>query len=134
MIVADATLLAYLVLSGEHTSQAEALFDRDPTWLVPALCMSELRSVMSKYVRRDLLTVADAVVALERVAAIVDGHQHEVDSRDVLTLARKSKCTSYDCEYVSLAMQLGVMLVTHDKQVLSAFPKTAVTAAEFLAG
>jgi len=45
----------------------------------------------------------------------------------VLELAVRSRCTAYDCEFVALAKQLGVPLVTSDRQVLAAFPETAVS-------
>lgn len=33
-----------------------------------------------------------------------------------------SNCSAYDCEFVSVAMRLGVKLLTADKKVLMAFP------------
>lgn len=55
------------------------------------------------------------------------GAEHEVDSRLVLELVRDSDCPAYDCEFVALAMTLGVKLVTMDARLLKAFPKHAVT-------
>jgi predicted nucleic acid-binding protein len=52
--------------------------------------------------------------------------EHEVDSRLVLELVRDSDCSAYDCEFVALAMALGVKLVTMDAKLLKAFPKYAV--------
>jgi predicted nucleic acid-binding protein len=48
-----------------------------------------------------------------------------------LELATRSKSSSYDCEYVALAQDLGVKLVTTDKQILREFPKTAVSLEKF---
>ena len=53
-------------------------------------------------------------------------------SEKILELAAQSKCTAYDCEYVALAQDLGVPLVTTDKQILRAFPKTAVSMEKFV--
>ena len=48
-----------------------------------------------------------------------------MDSRLVLELVRDSDCSAYDCEFVALAMTLGVKLVTMDAKILRAFPKHA---------
>ncbi len=132
MIVADANLLAYLVLPGERTEEAEAVLAKDPTWVAPALWRSELRSVVHKYIMRGDLTVPRAVALLGQVDDVLGGREGDVDSQDVLALASHSNCTTYDCEYVALANALGVPLVTTDRAVLKAFPMRAMTPVEFL--
>jgi predicted nucleic acid-binding protein len=134
MIVADANLIAYLVLPGERTEQAEAVLLKDPVWVVPLLWASELRSVVSHYVRNGDVTVAQGTAAMERAAALVDGREAPVDSREVLELVHRSGYSSYDCEYVALAVSLDVPLVTSDKAVLRAFPRVAVAPDAFLEG
>jgi predicted nucleic acid-binding protein len=132
VIVADANLLAYLVIPGERTEEAEAVLAKDPTWVLPALWRSELRSVVHKYILRGDLTVARAVALLGMADDVVGGREGDVESRDVLELASRSKCSTYDCEYVALANALGVPLVTTDRAVLRAFPERALSPAEFL--
>ncbi len=56
-----------------------------------------------------------------------------VDSRDVLTLTFGSRCAAYDCEFVVLAREFGVPLVTNDRLVLSEFPESAVSIEAFAA-
>ena len=58
--------------------------------------------------------------------SLLGGAEHEVDSRSVLELVRDSDCPVYDCEFVALAMTLGVKLVTMDAKLLKTFPKYAV--------
>lgn len=132
MIVADANLLAYLVMPGERTREAEAVLAKDPTWVAPTLWRSELRSVVHKYVERGDLTISRAVTLLGQAEDILGGREGDVDSRDVLELASRSRCSTYDCEYVALAIALGVPLVTTDRAVLKAFPDRAMTPTEFL--
>jgi predicted nucleic acid-binding protein len=132
MIVADANLIAYLILPGERTEQAEAVLLEDPVWVVPLLWASELRSVVSHYMRKGDVTLAQSSAAMERAAALVDGREAPVDSRAVLELADRSGCSSYDCEYVALAASLEVSLVTSDKAVLKAFPGVAIAPEDFL--
>jgi predicted nucleic acid-binding protein len=43
----------------------------------------------------------------------------------VLQLVSTSRCTSYDCEFVAAAQQLGVPLITEDRAILAAFPDLA---------
>ncbi len=132
MIVADANLLAYLVMPGERTAEAEAVLAKDPTWVAPALWRSELRSVVHKFIMRGDLSIARAVSLLGQLDEVIGGREGEVDAEDVLALAFRSKCSIYDCEYVALANTLGVPLVTTDRAILKAFPALAMTPAEFL--
>ena len=132
MIVADANLIAYLVLPGERTEQAEAVLRKDPLWVVPMLWASELRSVVNQYVRSGSLSVGQASAAMARAHALVDTREAPVESREVLELADESGCTTYDCEYVALAISLDIALVTSDRAVLRAFPQVAVSPEDFL--
>ena len=50
----------------------------------------------------------------------------------VLDLAARSKCSTYDCEYVALAIKLDLPLITNDKQILSEFPGIAISLERFL--
>ncbi|HEY4320743.1 MAG TPA: type II toxin-antitoxin system VapC family toxin [Gemmatimonadales bacterium] len=132
MIVADANMLAYLVMPGERTAEAEAVLAKDPTWVAPPLWRSELRSVVHKYVLRGDITLVRAVALLGQADEVLGGREGDVDSQQVLDLASRSNCTTYDCEYVALAKVLGVPLVTTDRAVLKAFPKCAMTPIAFL--
>lgn len=49
-----------------------------------------------------------------------------VDASVVAHLAFED-CSTYDCEYAALAMELGVRLVTLDRQLLDAFPSVAAS-------
>jgi predicted nucleic acid-binding protein len=132
MIVADANLLVYLVMPGERTADAEAVLEKDPTWVAPASWRSELRSVVHKYIVRGDLTIARAVALLGQLDEVIGGREGDVDAEDVLALAYRSRCSTCDCEYVALAKTLGVPLVTTDRALLKAFPAVAMTPAEFL--
>jgi predicted nucleic acid-binding protein len=41
-------------------------------------------------------------------------------------------CSAYDCEFVALVQDIGVPLVTVDRQVLRAFPNVAISLDEFI--
>ncbi len=132
MIVADANLLAYLLLPGDRTAEAEAVFAADPAWVVPPRCLSELRSVALTYVRAKAMSLADAQRFMTRALALVEGRVGMAESRRILALAAKSNVTAYDAEYVALAVELAVPLVTTDQQVLRAFPRVAIAPDTFV--
>ena len=133
MIVVDTNVLAYLLLPGGQQAVAEQVLARDPRWAAPLLLRSEFRNVLSGWVRRGALTLDRAVSTSVEAEDYVRGREYTVPSRDVLELAGRSGCTAYDCEFVALARQLGVPLVTSDRQLLAAFPETAVSLESFVA-
>lgn len=126
MIVVDSNIVAYLYLPGEHTDKAEALLERDPDWAAPLLWRSEFRNILAGYMRHKAITFEDARALQLEAESLLAGAEHEVDSRLVLELVRDSDCSAYDCEFVALAMTLGVKLVTMDGKLLKAFPKQAL--------
>jgi predicted nucleic acid-binding protein len=132
VIVVDTNVLAYLLLPGEQGAVAEQVLARDPRWAAPLLLRSEFRNVLAGWVRRRALTLDRAVSTATDAEEYVRGREYSVPSRDVLELAERSGCTSYDCEFVALAKQLGTRLVTSDRQVLVAFPETAVSPEVFV--
>lgn len=123
MIVVDTNILAYALLPYEQSEQADTLFRRDPEWAAPILWRSEFRNLLAGYLRRKTLTFDEALKVQAEAEALLAGNEHEADSRRVLELVRDSDCTAYDCEFVSLAMRLGVKLVTMDSKLLKAFPR-----------
>ena len=121
MIVVDTNVIAYLYLPGPYTPAAEALLLSDLDWAAPLLWRSELRNILSTYVRKALLSLEDAYRIQREAEALMADREYEVDSLDVLKLAKDSGCTAYDCEFVALARRLGVTLVTQDAKLRQAF-------------
>jgi predicted nucleic acid-binding protein len=126
VIVVDTNVVAYLYLPTERTRYAEALLEKDPEWAAPLLWRSELRNILATYVRRRLLAFEAARDIQAEAEHLLAGGEHEVDSTRVLELARDSDCSAYDCEFVALAMQLGVGLVTADAKLRKAFPQQTI--------
>jgi predicted nucleic acid-binding protein len=62
----------------------------------------------------------------------MNGREFEIVSFHVLELVASSGCSAYDCEFVTLAEDLGTSLVTIDKKVLNEFPQVAVSLDEFI--
>ena len=125
MIVVDSNVLAYLYLPGDHTQAAERLYQRDAEWHAPILWRSEYRNILAGYMRQGVLTLEQAYAIQREAETLLDGAEHEPDSRRVLEWVKASNCSAYDCEFVALAETLGVILVTMDAKLIKAFPKIA---------
>lgn len=132
MIVADTNLLAYLLVGGAGTQAAEAVFLRDPVWTAPLLWRSEFRSILAGYLRRREIKIDDAIQVQQKAEALLAGREHVIPSERVLRLVASSTCSAYDCEFVALAEQLSVPLVTSDRAVLKEFPAVAVSPSQFV--
>ena len=125
MIVVDANVISYLYLSGERSHQAEQLLSLDPHWCAPVLWRSEFRSVLSLYLRKNLLTLEVVLHILEQAEDLLSDNEYEVPSAQIMQIVNSSSCSAYDCEFVALARYLGVSLITADKRLLREFPQIA---------
>jgi predicted nucleic acid-binding protein len=133
VIVVDTNIIGYLYLNSERSKQAEQALRKDPQWSAPLLWRSEFRNVLVSYIRKQLLSLQAAEEIMEEAINLMIGQEYEVVSSRVLNLAARSSCSAYDCEFVALAQDLGVPLVTVDKQVFEQFPDIAVSLDKYLA-
>lgn len=133
MIVADTNLLIYLYVQGQRTTESEAVMQQDAVWTAPLLWRSEFRNALIGLVRTDALQLEEAMSMIDEAERWLNGHEYSVVSRQVLALASRSGCSAYDCEFVALAQDLKVPLVTNDRQILKAFPTIAVSPSAFTA-
>ena len=134
MIVADVNLIAYLLLGGPEHALAQRVLERDPVWAAPVLWRSEFRNVLAAFMRQRGLSVSDARRAHGLADQLLAGQEFTVPGERVLTLLAASECSAYDCEYVALAEELAVPLVTADRQLLRAFPDRAISPKDFVGG
>jgi len=132
MIVVDTNIIGYLYLSSERTEQAEQALLKDAEWVAPLLWRSEFRSVLAQYIRRGILRVEEAEQVMDKAQALMLGQEYEVVPSDVLRLVAQSGCTAYNCEFVALAQELGIALVTVNREVLREFPEIAVGLEEYV--
>lgn len=133
MIVADTNLIAYLLVQGTHTREAEAVYEKDPEWAAPVLWRSEFRNVLASSLRLSLLSLEDAFDLMERAEQLMAGREHQLASSRILKLAAETGCSAYDCEFVVLARDLGVPWVTSDRALVTKFKPTTVSMRAFCA-
>jgi predicted nucleic acid-binding protein len=126
VIVVDTNVVAHLWIPGERTAVSERLLRHDPAWAAPLLWRSELQSVLAGWMRRGRLDLAGACRIAAAAGAHLRGREFAVATERVLRLVAGSVCSAYDCEFAALAEELGVPLVTADRELLRAFPGLAL--------
>ena len=119
--------LMYIYITGQRTKQTEAVLRKDPAWAAPLLWRSEFRNTLIGLARHQEIRMNDVLTIVAEAEQWMAGREYTVVSQRVLQLAKESGCSAYDCEFVSLAMDLGVPLVSADRQVLRAFPHVALS-------
>jgi predicted nucleic acid-binding protein len=131
MIVVDTNVLAYLAIEGEKTALADQAYCQDSDWVVPNLWSSEFLNVLALYLRKNLITLDKALLILGRAYEFIST-EYQVYGPHILELVLSSKCSAYDCEFVALAKELNVKLLTEDKQILEQFPEQAVSLKDYV--
>ena len=131
MIVADTNLIVYLYINGDQTALAQRVLDKDPYWIVPPLWQSEFRNVIAAYMRRGM-TLPEGKRIMQNAKLTLGNRQVVPSDEEILGLIESSNCTAYDCEFLALARQLSVFLVTADKQLWKEFPDCAISLEDFL--
>ena len=96
------------------------------------LWRSELRNVLAIYIRQKGLPVTEAVALMSIAERLLWGREFTVRSANVLECVARSRRSAYDCEFVALAMDLGIPLITTDEPIIDDFPKTAVHLRDYL--
>ena len=124
-LVLDCSAACALCFEDEAGEASEHLLDRleESTALVPALFFWEMANVLLMAVRRQRLSQAERVEALQLLEAQgfdVDPASPAVIWHDVINLAEQCQLTGYDAAYLELAMRRGLPLATHDRALRAA--------------
>jgi predicted nucleic acid-binding protein len=133
MIVVDTNIIAYATFPSDHTEAVLQLHEFDFEWQVPILWRSEYLNVVSLYLRKRIIAMDRALEAIETASNFVGDNEHILSPFLVLNTLASSTCSSYDCEFVTLAAQLNTKLITYDKKILTEFPCIAMNPHDYLA-
>lgn len=133
MIVVDTNVIASLWVPTDMDELAYKILEKDADWIAPLLWRSEFRNVLAIYLRAEILEFSIALQVTEEAEQLMGSKEFEVNSTQVLSFVSDSLCSSYDCEFVALAEDLGIKLVTFDKKIIKEFSEVAVHPEEFIA-
>ena len=132
MIVVDTNLLAYAVLAGERSELAERVALRDSDWIAPGLWRHEMANVLATAMRARGLSMTEALYAFAAAERLVVDAEIEPGLADRLELAARGQVSAYDAEFVAVALRLDLPLVTADRRLAQAFPKSVLRVEEFV--
>ena len=132
MIVVDANIVAYLMITGRKTALARKLRELEPSWAVPSLCKHEFASLLGQYVMGGGMPAEDIPELWDRFGLIINGHEHEIEIPAAVLLSCERNINVYDANYVLLAQRLDVVLVTENKQLATSCPAETSTMRQYL--
>jgi predicted nucleic acid-binding protein len=126
VVLVDTNILVYLLIEGDCTESARALYRRDPDWRSEAFLLVELSNVLATYVRSGALTLAQGQGLLADAQARMPALA-SVSHAQALTTAEEFGLSAYDARFIALARELRVKLVTEDAKLRRAVPKWTVS-------
>lgn len=131
MIVADTNLVSYLLITGEHTETARAAWSRDRDWVLPSLWRSEYLNVLAMAVRARVLEHDKAHTAWRVGVRLFGRSEREPSGTAVLDAAIELGISAYDAQFVVVARDLKIPLVTADQRLRKACAPLAVSPSDF---
>jgi predicted nucleic acid-binding protein len=126
MQLVDTNVLAYLLIDGDQTAAAHALYERDGDWISEAFVLVEFSNVLCTYVRNKALSSAQGVELLDRAVALMPTLP-AVEQGAALECAMQLGLSAYDSRFIALAKQMKIKLVTGDKKLLAAAPQWTIS-------
>src|SRR5215216_4307992 len=133
MFIVDTNVVAYLLIHGDNTADAQKLYGRDPDWRSEAFLLVEFTNVLASSIATKRMTLTLARNFLAKAMGLFDGKLARVDHSVVLAIAVRHRVSAYDARFLALADQLGRRLVTEDTRVRAAAPALTQSLAEALA-
>ena len=121
MVIVDTNVVAYLLIEGDRTRQAQALLARDPDWRSEGFLLIEFSNVLATYLRAGSLSRSQAesllAEAAKRLRVLIN-----VPHARALRVADQFAVSAYDARFLAAAGGLGARLVTEDAKLRAAAP------------
>jgi predicted nucleic acid-binding protein len=134
VIVVDVNILIYLLADVPERAQAVALVQHDADCRLPALRRHEFLNVLATLTRSAYLEAADAAALWQHAQSFCEPMELEPDPLAALQLSVGLGISGYDAQYLALAEQLEVPLVTNDRRLIQRAGGRAYGLKEILGG
>jgi predicted nucleic acid-binding protein len=130
LYVVDASVVVKLYVPEVYSQQAIRFFSDQHDLIAPDLMPSEFGNIIWKKVKLlgDLTPDEGKkiIVAVQALPLIYYGASDLLT--DAFQIALNTRCTVYDCMYVSLAASQGCQLMTDDRKLSAALQQTSLAA------
>ena len=129
--VIDNSVVMAWCFKDETSQYADHILDRleDSTGFVPSIWPLEVSNVLLVAERKKRISEAGStrfIALLSELPIIVEQEPPERMIKEIFSLARKHKLSSYDASYLDLAMRKGFPIATLDKNLLAAAKRSKV--------
>ena len=132
MIVVDVNVIAYLLIAGEKSADAQALHELDPDWILPDLWRDEFLNILATYVQQGGADLESAGALWQSAVALFGPQERAADPLSVLGLAHRYRLSAYDAQYLAVAVQLSVPLITEDRALCQSTPHHSRSLRDYL--
>ena len=121
-IIVDASIIIAWVMPDEHDAYAERAIEStlETGFMVPSVFWDELRNFLITAIKRERLTMPQALQAIQSIRTwTIEIGPESIDDL-ILSLAEKYHLSGYDATYLALAKNSNFPLATLDKKLRKA--------------
>ena len=122
MVVVDTNVLVHFMFEDEKSPWTRSLRFEDAQWILPELWRHEFLNVLATISKsgRDSLVVLTATWI--RAEGLFNTCERKGNAVAALEMAASLSISGYDAQFLTLARQLGTVLVTEDRELLKKAP------------
>lgn len=102
MLLVETNVLAYLLIEGERSADAQKLSRLDPGWRGEAFILVEFTNVLVRSILVKRMNLDLAQNLLSKANVLLDGKLARVPHSEALAVAAEHRVTAYDARFLTL--------------------------------
>ena len=131
MIVVDTNIIVYFLISGDQTALAREARRRVPQWMAPTLWRYEFMNVLVTYIRNGGTPPTAAIETWRQAVGRLAIREQNAPPEQALLLAYENQISAYDAQYVALAINRNLPLISEDRALQRKFPSIVRSLQDF---
>ena len=132
MIVIDTCIVFHLFNETSLNLTAQKLIEKSPLIILPPIWQEEYANILVKESRKNLISRSSLLDNYDNVVDQLAPHEITVDKKQALRIALEANISSYDAQFVELAVRYAIWLVTEDKELIKKNSRLAISMEDFL--